>query len=77
WQFKTEGFDIRFGIFRRTKDVRQRLRDMEPIVNSKRVKCQLFLEEGSVHCTQIGTYILRFDNAYSLVRSKKLYYLIE
>nr|KAI8753005.1 SEC14-like protein 2 [Biomphalaria glabrata] len=77
WQFKTEGFDIRFGIFRRTKDVRQKLRDMEPIVNSKRVKCQLFLEEGSVHCTQIGTYILRFDNAYSLVRSKKLYYLIE
>ncbi|KAK6967844.1 SEC14-like protein 2 [Biomphalaria glabrata] len=77
WQFKTDGFDIGFGIYRRTEDKKQKAGDMEPIITSQKVNSHMFPEEGSMHCKHPGTYIVRFDNTHSWVRSKKLYYLIE
>ncbi|KAH9503095.1 hypothetical protein Btru_069950 [Bulinus truncatus] len=77
WQFKTDEFDIGFGVFRRTEDKRQKANDMENVMTTRRVNSHMIPEEGTIHCKHPGTYIVRFDNTHSWVRSKKLYYLIE
>uniref|UniRef100_A0A0B6Z7E2 CRAL-TRIO domain-containing protein n=1 Tax=Arion vulgaris TaxID=1028688 RepID=A0A0B6Z7E2_9EUPU len=77
WQFKTDGFDIGFGVYLRTTDHRQKAVDMEPILPSQRVNSHMVPEDGSVTCRRTGIYVVRFDNTYSFVRTKKLYYQIE
>ncbi|BFZ04428.1 hypothetical protein BsWGS_07467 [Bradybaena similaris] len=77
WQFHTDGFDIGFGVFRRTTDQRQKASDMEAILPSHRVNSHMVPEDGSINCKLKGIYVIRFDNTYSYMRSKKLYYLIE
>ncbi|CAL1534398.1 unnamed protein product [Lymnaea stagnalis] len=77
WQFKTDGFDVGFGVFRRTEDKRQKANEMEHVLPSQRVNSHMVPEDGMVQCKHPGTYIVRFDNTYSWARSKKLYYLIE
>ncbi|KAK6192518.1 hypothetical protein SNE40_003970 [Patella caerulea] len=77
WQFKTDGFDIGFGIFKRTKNKRQKAGAMDEVVASDRVNSHLIPEDGSTTCTDVGTYVIRFDNTYSWTRGKTLFYLIE
>ncbi|XP_061163292.1 SEC14-like protein 2 isoform X2 [Saccostrea echinata] len=77
WQFSTQGFDIGFGVYRRTKDERQKANEMEEVLPSQRVNSHLVPEDGSVTCTDVGMYILRFDNTFSWTRSKKIHYLVE
>ena len=55
WQFSTDGYDISFGIYRRTKDSRQKAGNMEEVLPSKRVNSHLILEDGSICCKQLGT----------------------
>ena len=55
WQFSTEGYDVGFGIYRRTKDTRQKAGDMEEILPSQRVNSHLVLEDGSISCSEVGT----------------------
>ncbi|XP_067649590.1 SEC14-like protein 2 [Haliotis asinina] len=77
WQFKTDGFDIGFGVYRRTKDGRQKAGDMEAVMATTRVNSHLVPEDGSVTCRDTGTYVVRFDNTYSWTRGKKIFYQIE
>ncbi|XP_069136588.1 SEC14-like protein 2 [Argopecten irradians] len=77
WQFITEGYDLGFGVYKRTKDSRQKAHEMEEVIPSKRVDCHMFPEDGSVIIQDPGTYVVRFDNTYSWTRSKKIYYIIE
>ncbi|XP_041379293.1 SEC14-like protein 2 [Gigantopelta aegis] len=77
WQFKTDGFDIGFGIFYRKSSGRQKAGEMEPILASQRVNSHMIPEDGSITCQQEGTYVVRFDNTYSWAHGKKLFYLIE
>ncbi|XP_048763283.1 SEC14-like protein 2 isoform X2 [Ostrea edulis] len=77
WQFSTNGYDIGFGVYRRTKDTRQKANEMEEVLPTQRVNSHLVPEDGSFTCTEVGMYILRFDNTYSWARSKKILYLVE
>ncbi|KAK7087548.1 SEC14-like protein 2 [Littorina saxatilis] len=77
WQFKTDGFDIGFGVFRKTGEGRQKAGEMDVVLPSDRVNSHLIPEDGSVTCKETGTYVLRFDNTYSWTRSKKIFYLME
>ncbi|XP_060077260.1 SEC14-like protein 2 [Ylistrum balloti] len=77
WQFITEGYDLGFGVYKRTKDSRQKANDMEQVIPSQRVNSHIFPEDGSVIIQEPGTYVVRFDNTYSWTRSKKIYYIIE
>ncbi|XP_046560248.1 SEC14-like protein 2 [Haliotis rubra] len=77
WQFKTDGFDIGFGVYRRTKDGRQKAGDMEAVMATTRVNSHLVPEDGSLTCRETGTYVVRFDNTYSWTRGKKIFYQIE
>lgn len=77
WQFSTQGYDIGFGVYRRTTGERQKASKMEEVVPTHRVNSHLVPEDGSITCTEAGTYVLRFDNTYSWTKAKRLHYLVE
>ncbi|XP_023604670.1 SEC14-like protein 4 isoform X4 [Myotis lucifugus] len=78
WQFESEGADIGFGVFLKTKKgERQRVGEMTEVLPSERYNAHLVPEDGSLTCLQAGVYVLRFDNTYSLIHAKKVSYTVE
>ncbi|KFO23645.1 SEC14-like protein 4 [Fukomys damarensis] len=78
WQFASDGGDVGFGIFLKTKmGERQRAREMTEVLPSQRYNAHLVPEDGSLTCLQAGVYVLRFDNTYSLIHAKKVSYTVE
>ncbi|KAM6155193.1 SEC14-like protein 4 [Rhynchocyon petersi] len=78
WQFKSEGGDIGFGVFLKTKiGERQRAGEMMEVLSSERYNAHMVPEDGSLTCTKAGVYVLRFDNTYSLIHAKKISYTVE
>uniref|UniRef100_A0A8C5B853 SEC14-like protein 2 n=1 Tax=Gadus morhua TaxID=8049 RepID=A0A8C5B853_GADMO len=75
WQFASDGSDIGFGVFLRCQedgDGGQR-----QVVPSERYNAHLVPEDQSLLCPQPGTYVLRFDNSYSILHSKRVSYNVE
>ncbi|XP_012513465.1 PREDICTED: SEC14-like protein 4 [Propithecus coquereli] len=78
WQFASDGGDIGFGVFLKTKmGERQRAGEMTEVLPSQRYNTHLVPEDGSLPCLKAGVYVLRFDNTYSLVHAKKVSYTVE
>ncbi|XP_032112781.1 SEC14-like protein 4 isoform X2 [Sapajus apella] len=78
WQFTSDGGDIGFGVFLKTKmGERQRAREMTEVLPSQRYNAHLVPEDGSLTCLKAGVYVLRFDNTYSRMHAKKLSYTVE
>lgn len=77
YEFQTDGYDIGFGVFRKTSKERLKADEMETILTTQRTNCHLVPEDGAIECDLPGIYVVRFDNRYSWARSKKVYYLIE
>ncbi|XP_047417321.1 putative SEC14-like protein 6 isoform X3 [Sciurus carolinensis] len=78
WQFASDGGDIGFGVFLKTKmGERQRAGEMTEVLLSQRYNAHLVPEDGSLTCLKAGVYVLRFDNTYSLVHSKHISYTVE
>ncbi|XP_036385797.1 SEC14-like protein 2 [Megalops cyprinoides] len=78
WQFASDGADIGFGVFMKTKvGERQKASDMLEVVPSQRYNSHLVPEDGSLTCVDPGVYVLRFDNTYSVLHSKKISFTVE
>ncbi|XP_054248768.1 SEC14-like protein 2 isoform X1 [Indicator indicator] len=78
WQFKSEGGDIGFGVYLKTKaGERQRAGDMTEVYPNQRYNSHMVPEDGSLTCSAAGIYVLRFDNTYSYLHSKKVSYSVE
>ncbi|KAM8817106.1 SEC14-like protein 4 [Rhynchonycteris naso] len=78
WQFVSDGADIGFGVFLKTKKgERQRVGEMMEVLPSERYNAHLVPEDGSLTCLKAGVYVLRFDNTYSLMHAKKVSYTVE
>uniref|UniRef100_A0A2K6PU27 SEC14 like lipid binding 6 n=1 Tax=Rhinopithecus roxellana TaxID=61622 RepID=A0A2K6PU27_RHIRO len=78
WQFASDGGDIGFGVFLKTKmGERQRAREMTEVLPSQCYNAHLVPEDGSITCLGVSSYVLRFDNTYSLVPSKRISYTVE
>ncbi|XP_036764673.2 SEC14-like protein 2 isoform X4 [Manis pentadactyla] len=78
WQFASEGADIGFGVFFKTKiGERQRAGEMTEVLPSQRYNAHMVPEDGSLTCHKAGVYVLRFDNTYSLMRAKKVSYTVD
>ncbi|XP_011528660.1 SEC14-like protein 6 isoform X5 [Homo sapiens] len=78
WQFASDGGDIGFGVFLKTKmGERQRAREMTEVLPSQRYNAHMVPEDGILTCLQAGSYVLRFYNTYSLVHSKRISYTVE
>ncbi|XP_077996184.1 SEC14-like protein 2 [Glandiceps talaboti] len=73
WGFQTEGSDVNFGIFK--KDGGEKA--LTTIVPMSRCKSNIIVEDGQVKVDDPGTYVVRFDNSYSWVKSKKIKYAIQ
>ncbi|XP_023561560.1 putative SEC14-like protein 6 [Octodon degus] len=78
WQFVSDGGDIGFGVFLKTKiGERQSAGEMTEVLASQRYNAHMVPEDGSLTCLKAGVYVLRFDNTYSLVHSKHISYTVE
>ncbi|XP_064163842.1 SEC14-like protein 2 [Anguilla rostrata] len=78
WQFASEGADIGFGVFMKTRiGSRQKAGEMQEVVPSQRYNAHLVPEDGSLTCADAGVYVLRFDNTYSVLHSKRISFTVE
>ncbi|XP_036132266.1 SEC14-like protein 4 [Molossus molossus] len=78
WQFASDGADIGFGVFLKTKKgERQRIGEMTEVLPRERYNAHLVPEDGSLTCLEAGIYVLCFDNTYSLMHTKKVSYTVE
>ncbi|XP_029565833.1 SEC14-like protein 2 isoform X2 [Salmo trutta] len=78
WQFASDGADIGFGVFMQTQEGggAQKVGDMLQVVPSERYNSHMVPEDRSLTCPEPGTYVLRFDNTYSVLQSKKISYTV-
>ncbi|GAA6095417.1 SEC14-like protein 2 isoform X1 [Tachysurus ichikawai] len=78
WQFASDGSDIGFGIYMKTKTgVKQKMTEMQEVLPTTRYNAHLVPEDGSYTCEEPGIYVLRFDNTYSLLQSKKISFTVD
>ncbi|XP_046633859.1 SEC14-like protein 2 [Daphnia pulicaria] len=71
WEFMTEDSDIGFSVY-----YVERNGDRVDIITNERVQSHLMMEEGDVVCVRPVLYVLEFDNSYSYLRSKKVWYRV-
>uniref|UniRef100_A0A665V016 SEC14-like lipid binding 7 n=1 Tax=Echeneis naucrates TaxID=173247 RepID=A0A665V016_ECHNA len=77
-QFASDGADIGFGVYRRTKDEDgQKVAAMQQVLPSERYNAHLVPEDNCLTCPEPGVYVLCFDNSYSIFQSKKVSYKLE
>ena len=74
WYFRTEGYDIGFGVYR--KEEGQSNGRMDEIIALDKRESHLMAEDGCYTCNKQGIYVVKFDNSYSWTKSKKLHYQI-
>ncbi|XP_038054799.1 SEC14-like protein 2 [Patiria miniata] len=72
YEFKTENYDLAFGI-RRIADDGEKL----DVLTKQRYNCHLVPEDGEISLQETGTYVVRFDNGYSWTKAKTLLYWVE
>ncbi|XP_020852287.1 SEC14-like protein 2 [Phascolarctos cinereus] len=78
WQFMSDGADVGFGVFLKTKaGERQRAGEMTEVLPSQRYNAHLVPEDGTLTCSEPGIYVLRFDNTYSFIHAKKVSFTVE
>ncbi|XP_046460719.1 SEC14-like protein 2 [Daphnia pulex] len=70
WDFHSEESDIGFAVYRKEGS------ELIPVVPPERVDCHLSAEEGEIPCDSTGVYVVEFDNSFSYLRSKKIWYSI-
>lgn len=70
WDFHSEDSDIAFAVYRKQGS------ELIPIVPHDRVDCDVASEEGEIDCDISGVYVVEFDNSFSYLRSKKIWYSI-
>ncbi|GFT95674.1 retinal-binding protein [Nephila pilipes] len=73
WIFETSTNDIAVGYYIQKENGE----DLEELLSPERVSSHLVPESGTFICERPGTYALRFDNTYSWLSSKKVFYKIQ
>ncbi|TEA23511.1 hypothetical protein DBR06_SOUSAS910203, partial [Sousa chinensis] len=77
WQFSSDSEDIGFGVFLKTKMGEWQWAGlMTEVQLNQRYNAHLVPEDGRLTCTEAGVYVLRFDNTYSFVHTKKVSFTV-
>ncbi|KAI9561267.1 hypothetical protein GHT06_012223 [Daphnia sinensis] len=71
FEFMTEGGDIGFRVYYVENE-----KDKVDVVSSVRLDSHLMMEEGEIVCTRPALYVVQFDNSYSYLKSKMIWYRI-
>lgn len=74
WQFVTEDYDIGFGLDFETLGAEGM--DVRQILPVMRCAADTVIVTGSHTSEEKGNWLLVFDNSYSILRSKTVYYRI-
>ncbi|EEC15381.1 SEC14L3 protein, putative [Ixodes scapularis] len=76
WEFFGE--DVIFGVFYQEEGAGEQVNDnVTEVVKPSRIKgLGKVAETGIVTCSKTGTYLLRFDNSFSWLTSKKISYCV-
>ncbi|KAF8794825.1 SEC14-like protein 2 [Argiope bruennichi] len=75
WEFETKTRDIGFGLFyKEIVDGEEKITELVPLL---RINTEDYSETGVYKCEKAGTYIVLFDNSYSWIRSKEVYYRVK
>ncbi|CAD5113276.1 DgyrCDS2456 [Dimorphilus gyrociliatus] len=76
WAFQTDSKDIRYGLFYKPDrpETETGNRKETSLIAFMRVNSHLVPEDGVYTCKLPGFYTLRFDNTYSWINSKSLFY---
>ncbi|KAI0240332.1 SEC14-like protein 2 [Lamellibrachia satsuma] len=74
WLFTTDEYDVGYGVFCCTSDAPN---DEQEVVPITRANAHFVPEDGTVVCPKPGKYVFRFDNTYSWMTNKKVYYELE
>ncbi|GFX13407.1 SEC14-like protein 4 [Trichonephila clavipes] len=72
WEFETKDRDIAFAVYFQEKTSKQS-KPIE-ILPKQRIDTYYEPETGMYKCQKAGTYIVVFDNSYSWLRPKEIYY---
>ncbi|KAG8195975.1 hypothetical protein JTE90_028949 [Oedothorax gibbosus] len=72
WEFETESRDIEFGVFYAESDKNNA--EIVEVVPKQRIETHLNSEVGVFQCDKAGIYTLTFDNSYSWIFQKEIYY---
>ncbi|GIY74605.1 SEC14-like protein 2, partial [Caerostris extrusa] len=73
WVFETSTQDISVSFYFRKGDEDE----LQELMPPERVSCHLVPESGAFICDRSGTYALKFDNTYSWLSSKRVFYKIK
>jgi len=71
WEFSTNHYDINFGVFYENED-----ESKTEILATSRYDSHLHPQSGFMKAPLSGTYVLYWDNSYSLLRHKELTYKV-
>lgn len=75
WEFETKSRDIGFGLFhKKLIDGEENNIELIPI---QRINTDEYADTGLYLCEEGGNYIMVFDNTYSWVRAKEIFYRVE
>ncbi|XP_071039197.1 SEC14-like protein 2 isoform X2 [Parasteatoda tepidariorum] len=72
WDFETKSRDIGFALY--YKDKRWNSEKLVELVPKQRIDTGFEPESGVYRCEKAGTYIMMFDNSYSWIYPKEIYY---
>ncbi|XP_055931695.1 SEC14-like protein 2 [Argiope bruennichi] len=71
WEFETKNKDIGFGVYFKENDS-----NIIELIPKQRIDTYYGPETGVYKCEKPGTYIVAFDNSYSWLYQKEVYYKI-
>ncbi|GBN48111.1 SEC14-like protein 2 [Araneus ventricosus] len=69
WEFETKSKDIGFGVYFKETDSK-----IIEVIPKQRIDTYYGPETGVYKCEKPGTYIVAFDNSYSWIYQKEIYY---
>ncbi|KAH0954641.1 hypothetical protein HN011_003763 [Eciton burchellii] len=72
WEFRSEDHDIKFGILKKDSTNGTKTE----VIPIRRVAAHQMDEIGVLTCETPATYSIVFDNTYSLLRNKKIHYIV-
>ncbi|GFR15190.1 hypothetical protein TNCT_314661, partial [Trichonephila clavata] len=72
WEFETKTRDVGFGVY--YKKIENGEEQMVELVPLLRIDTEDYSETGVYRCENAGIHIILFDNSYSWIRSKEIYY---
>lgn len=77
YQFVTSDFDIQFSVHFEKGASESEEEKKEYLVPKSRKQSHIMMEEGEIMCKNIGKYVFTFDNRYSWMRDKELFFFIK